>query len=177
MRHTSALFKRRQSGFVVAHLFFAIAMMGIVAAGFAAMSRDNASGKWKVETRKTLMAQASLIRDRIILCGVTYPSGNNGTGNHVAYPATPVSGQAVDLLCPGNPDTNKSIWTGRNGAIYPVLPSGFSAWQYVNDATNMRISVTGDGSPQTRDVLSVLVGNYGAAGSLSGDTLSIIVGY
>lgn len=115
--------------------------------------------------------QAGLIRQRIIACGTDNPSGNNGTTFRVIYPGAATAASVSALICPGNA-TN--IWSQSDGAVVPVPLAGFNAWQYINDASSMRITVTSTVADRTT-ILPSLANSLGTQASYSGNTLTWVL--
>lgn len=168
--------KYRQQGFV-AYVFVVIAMLSIVAIAASKMSLGGGQAQWKFETRKALLDQSNIIRSRVIACGISYPSGDNGSGFHPRFPATPTSGLVVDMVCPGQPAPN-NLWTGVGGMSLRASPGGFSGWKYTNDGANIRISIqanVGISDIGANAILDTIRARIGANASRSGAVLTIIL--
>lgn len=130
-----------QGGFALVYVLAAIFLMGVLSAGMALAFRSNGQASGQQALAAQLVAQANLVRQKISQCAVEFPAGDNGTGFHPSYPATPVSGLVSDLACPGAPVGANNLWTGTDGTFLPRPPTGFTAWTYVNDATSVRIQI------------------------------------
>lgn len=113
----------------------------------------------------TLVAQAGLIRSRILACGIEYPAGNNGTSYRTQYPAGTAATNASALTCPGA--ANANIWTLLDGLNAPNTVSGFGNWQYYNDGTNMRITIVANTQDRI-NMLNTLVRMLGPQASITG---------
>lgn len=167
---------QRQNGFI-AYVFVVIAMLSMVAAAVAAMSRSGGRQQWNFETKNALMDASKIIRSRVIFCGIAFPAGDNGSGFHTRFPATPGTGNVTDLVCPGQPAPN-NLWTGKGGLPLPTQPGGFAPWQYVNDGTSVRISLRATGG--TTDIAAIAVLDslalrIGTNASRTADILTIIL--
>ena len=113
-------------------------------------------------------AQASLIRGRILQCATDYPAGNNGTGFNITYPAAATAVAVSTLTCPGN---SVNLWLQSDGVTMPQAMPGFGAWQYLNNATGINISVTTTSAVGT-NALPALATKLGGQASYSGSTLT-----
>ena len=121
-----------------------------------------------------MIAQSDLISNTLLLCRTIFPSGDNGTGFHAAYPATPGDGLVASIVCPGQ--SPALIWSGDSRSVAPRALPGFTAWTYVNDVTSIRIttSTVTPGIPFFEDLLDAVVTKVGPAqASRSVDTLTI----
>ena len=163
---------RRSAGFAAATALFAIGL--VVLLGFVASTtaRNGARAQQFHDTKDQMVAQRDLIANMLLLCRAVYPDGNNGTGFHPSYPATPGGGLVTSLICP-KPAT--SIWSGDASAMAPRALIGFSSWSYVNDATSIRIylTTTEAGSTFYRNLMDAVIAKIGAQAVRSGDTLTI----
>lgn len=119
-----------------------------------------------------LSSQARLIMQMVYSCTSNYPTGNNGGTTHLPYPATPTGNLVSNLVCPG---TSANLWTGVDGAYLPVIPTDFGAWQYVNDATSVRITTTTTNLTAWANAINQVVSQFGSQASLSGSTLTITI--
>ncbi len=162
-RHTP----RAQRGFVIAYVFVTVALLAALAAVLIHSSRTAPTIARLQALESALRAQAGVQRERIGRCVLEYPSGNNGTGFHPAYPGG--SAVAADsLICPGAPAGNQSLWAGQGGDFMPQAPSGF-VWTYTNDASGVSLHLTGDAQ-----VLARLLSYYATnEAQLSGATLTL----
>ena len=165
-----------QRGFLMAYLMAVLAIASVVMVAWARLGNQATDGKRVAQLRDSVVSQASLIRSKQMSCTTTYPGGNNGLGFRLAFPAAPVSGLVADLLCPGNPNTNKSLWSTADGIYAPQTLNGLSAWSYSHDAASIRIiiSVTGSGNVPTA-ALNNAVLRYGPQASMANGTLTILI--
>ena len=171
---------RRQGGFFVSYILSGLALlMLLVAAASSLFSSGNLAQEVEYR-REALSAQFAQITNTLLLCGIQYPVGNNGSGFHVVYPAVPVSGLARDLTCPGDVSSAATIWlSGHLGQQLPGIPVGIQDWRYTNTAANISISATvaTAGDPTARSILKRAALRAGGDASISVDldTLTIIL--
>lgn len=165
----------KSRGFVGGYLLAAIALAALVAFQLARTSQSNSQGVFNFQNRAVILDQYHLIRARILACGINYPHGDNGTTFRVRYPATG-SGFVSDLTCPGQ-DSSNNLWTGTGGTMLPAVPPAFNPWNYANDATSMRITISARsaGDTQVRGVMDQIVSAVGTNASRSADTLTIVL--
>lgn len=150
---------RSQAGFIAGYAIAGITLISIVGFGMTHMTRSSATKAYIFNTSKKLQAQISTIHGALTTCALMYPSGDNGTAFHKAFPAgtgVPV----LDLNCPGSPHTNKNLWTGRNGQVPPLIPTGMTAWTYTNDATGIFITTTTNGDADIAKAISSVTNKY-----------------
>ena len=121
----------RQSGFSVLTLLLVVCALAAGLAFVLIGSGPNVQGQLAAQRAAQLVAQAQLITHRITKCATDYPSGDNGSGLHKAYPLDANPGAlAVDQLqCPGN---NQNLWSGTDGVYAPAPAPGFGSWTYTN---------------------------------------------
>lgn len=121
----------RQPGYSVLTLLLVVCGLAAGLAFVLIGSGPNVQGQLAAQRAAQLVAQAQLISHRITKCATDYPSGDNGTSLHKAYPADTNPGAlAVDLLtCPGN---SQNLWSGADGVYAPAPATGFGAWTYTN---------------------------------------------
>jgi hypothetical protein len=161
-------------GFAATTALFAIAlfvMLGFVASSTA---RNSARAEMFHATKDQMVAQRDLIANLLLLCRTVYPDGDNGTGFHPSYPATPAGGLVTSLVCPKT--APQSIWFGDANAMKPRPMTGFTPWSYINDATSIRLEITANeaGSTFYRNLLDAVVVKIGNTQAVrSGDTLTI----
>lgn len=167
---------RQQRGFVLGYALFGLLLISLTIGAAARMNRSSDNGQRMAQSRDEIVQQASLIRSKLIACAIQYPGGNNGLGYRAQFPAAPGTGAVADVLCPGNPSVNKTIWTAADGSFVPRQMSGFSTWSFAHDATSMRISITATGSTSyTTAALTNAALKFGAQASLVGSTLTIVI--
>jgi len=121
----------RQPGFSVLTLLLVVCALAAGLAFVLIGSGSSVQGQLAAQRAAQLVAQAQLITHRITKCATDYPSGDNGSGLHKAYPLDANPGAlAVDqLLCPGN---SQNLWSGTDGVYAPAPLPGFSSWSYTN---------------------------------------------
>jgi hypothetical protein len=169
--------KTKQTGLIFTYLLIGISLLSVMTLAYSKISRSSVIGQWNHEARESLLEQVSLIRGRIISCAVTYPSGDPAT--NVRYPSTPPSGLVSDLNCPGNPATNKNIWTGAGGTTLPAPPRRFSNWTYsYTPASGIRINViatqgTSDGN--AIGVMDMVATRIGDSAVRNGKQLTVVL--
>lgn len=123
-------------------LIAAIVLSGVVAAS-QARSGSKAAKAQRIDTAvSSINAQANLVRQTLTQCAIDYPSGDNGTGFNIAYPAATTATALTGLQCPGAPVGFTDFWGGRNGVFEPVAPAGFGSWTYTNNATGVSLSIS-----------------------------------
>lgn len=124
-----------------------------------------------------MVSQRDLIANMLLLCRTIYPNGNNGSGNPnlTQYPATPADGLVASITCPGAP-VAASIWTGDSRGLAPRILPGYTAWTYVNNGTDIRISTSlvTPGSTYHLDLINSVIKKIGNGQAvLIGNTLTI----
>lgn len=163
-------------GFVLGYVLLGLAIASISLAVLARSGRGVAESRRMADLRDEIVSQASLIRAKLIACTVSYPGGDNGLGYRLQLPATPGSGKASDALCPGNPNTNKSIWTPVDGVYAPRALAGFGDWAYTHDATSARITITASsGGNVTSAALNNAALRFGTQASVVGNTMTVVI--
>ena len=151
--------RRSQAGFIFGYLLAGIALISLTSYGLAKINQMSNAKAYLFKTEQTLETQISSIHGVLSTCALMYPSGDNGTGFHKAYPGG--SGVSVlNLDCPGSPYSNQNLWTGRNGERPPLMPKGMSEWAYTNNATGVFITTTTNGSTDLNKVAVSLTGKY-----------------
>lgn len=168
---------QRSGGFVAATVLFAIGLVVLLGAVVATTSRNALKVKQFQETKELMVAQRDLIANMLLLCRTIYPSGNNGSGNAglLQYPATPADGLVSSITCPGAAAAS-SIWSGDARGLAPRPLTGFQAWTYVNNGTNIQIATTlvTPGSTYYLDLINSVIRKIGSSqATLSGNTLTI----
>lgn len=163
-----------EQGIAIAYLLAAIALLGLVAFMMAKMSNSNVQLQSAFQSKQTLITQYQLIRSRILSCGIAYPAGNNGSTVRVRYPATPVSGNVIDMTCPGQPGAN-NLWNGAGSVTLRAPPAAFTGWTYANDSTSMRLAIQPavGGDTFATGILIAVANRIGDIATISGETLTI----
>jgi hypothetical protein len=129
-------------GFVAGYLLAAIALITASMTALSYMRKDSGQKLNQFNVVKAFQSQLSTIHSAITNCATIFPGGNNGTGFHKAYPPGTTPATVLSLNCPGSTYTNKNLWTGRDGAVPPLAPSGMTSWMYTNDATGVFVTST-----------------------------------
>jgi hypothetical protein len=163
-------------GFVaIGLLVLIIALMALI--GIAIAKGSNMFNKATAinNTITQLVAQANLIRQKIVQCATEYPEGDNGTSYHKPYPSG--SGVLVSTLtCPGAPAGGNNLWSGIDGVFLPQTPTGFNSWVYTNDATSVRISIQTTNTAAYSTAMQQAAAKFTSSeASVSGNTLTFIV--
>ena len=136
--------RKREQGYGVLLTIMGVATVASALAVSLTSASDATSMMRNQSQVSTLVAQASLIRSRILQCGIEFPEGDNGTAFRLPYPAEPNPSPAVSLLtCPGS---GESLWNSADAVSMPTEVSGFAAWSYSNDAVGLSISTSAPAS-------------------------------
>lgn len=166
-----------ERGFILSYILVALVILVITVQGLRLITDGmDVQARTTDEAKEELLRQIGQIRATLQLCAVLFPAGNNGTGFHPSYPATPVSGQLRDAECPGVPNGNKNIWTsGQVGHLLPKIPMGFGEWQYINDADSIRITLdpVSAGDVVASTIVTRAQRRIGENASISGDTFVV----
>lgn len=187
---------RAQSGSVIVYILIAVALLAALTFSFTRDSRQNVSSQVAFRLAEELYVQANLIRATIVECAAEYPNGGgdldgdndidaNDNPNN-PYPVNPsfvdnphgaaANDDVRNLSCTGAPTGKANIFQGskNKGRFLPQPPSGFSEWEYDNDANGVRIRITAPASATGIDTLSRIMSkfstcqadlNYGACGA------------
>lgn len=150
---------KKQAGFGIVAMIVTIVGILSVISFFALRGTDTSAVLNNSAITNTIVAQAGVIRARILSCSIEYPTGNNATGFRPQYPAATSAVNVSTLTCPGAGNAN--IWTLLDGVSAPISVNGFNAWQYVNDGTSMRIMITAT-TPEKIGLLPTLVTMLGS---------------
>lgn len=144
---------QRQRGFFVGYILFGIALISIAMTGLAMMTRDAGQRAYLHKVAGEVVKQVQVVRNVVAQCAMLHPTGDNGTGFAPKFPGG--SSVAVSTLeCPGAPYANKNLWTGRDGVHLPLTPTGFTGWNYTNDAAGIKIELTSSGGMVHNQVLA-----------------------
>lgn len=119
------------------------------------------------------VAQASLIRARLLQCSNDYPTGNNGGAYRLSFPRADTATLASALTCPGNA---LNLWNWSDGVAMPSAMTGFGSWYYTNDATSMRLTLTSTVSDRA-SLVPTVVSLLGAQASQSGTSPTITLSW
>ena len=151
--------QRTQAGFIFGYLLSGIALIALTAYGLSKLNSVSNSKAYLHKTQQTLERQISSIHSVLTTCAMMYPSGDNGSGFHNAYPAG-TAATVLGLNCPGSPHSNQNLWTGRNGETPPLMPTGMTVWAYTNNATGIFITTTTNGSTELNKAAVNVTGKY-----------------
>lgn len=152
----------KQSGNILVVIMVAVAIFTALILALTG-GVDTTKSTLLSSTSKVVVAQASLIRARILQCGIEYPTGNNGTAYRISMPAATTAVNVSSLICPGSA---VNIWAQTDGVSMPPSIDGVNVWTYTNDVTSLRISLSGAAG-------SVLVGSFPAVVTMLGSQSSI----
>jgi len=163
-------------GFILGYALTALFLLSLTMALLSRMSSSGNSGRIMASNRDELAQQISLIRSELLACTVSYPGGDNGLGFRAAWPAPPVSTLVADVLCPGNPNTTKSIWDPSAGLHAPRTLQGFTPWSYMHDVSSVRITIsaTSGGAMSTATLNNVAL-RFGSQATVNGATLTVVI--
>ncbi|MFO0753551.1 MAG: hypothetical protein U0411_09540 [Thermodesulfovibrionales bacterium] len=161
-------------GFVHTHLIAAVLLSVALAAVLARSGRVDATFFARSGVASQIVAQANMIRQKVLVCSLLYPGGNNGTGSHISYPGG--SDAAVSTLsCPGS---GQNLWTGVDGQALPKAPDGFNDWKYSNDAASVRISLRAASLAASQGAMQKALGYFNQTlpeASLSGNDFILTI--
>lgn len=160
--------RRAQRGFVLAYALSALFALAMVAGLMARMQSARDAGAQMAESRDQLIAQASLIRSKLLSCAAMYPTSSAAIPFN-AFPADADS-DVKDLLCPGAPAGANGLWLADDALSAPTSPRGFSGWRYTRDASHvirLSISVT-SGVTAHKSALSNAAIRLGSSASIDG---------
>jgi len=117
------------AGIALGPILFLLAILGIIG---VVMSAGGSGGFSSAGITDRIAAdvpsQTNLIRAKINECILLYGSSTDYSTYPQAASATLVSA----LTCPGDPGTNKNMWTGSHPASLPPPTTGFNEWNYIN---------------------------------------------
>lgn len=168
----------------MSYVLVGLAIMSLSIMVVSRMGNKTNDSKRMVEVRDEVTNQVALIRSKLIACSVFYPGGNNGLGYRPQLPITPIAGvlsnvadgYVVDVLCPGNPNANKSIWSSSDGVYMPRKLTGLGDWKYIHDATSARISVAAIGAGAINlSALTNVALRIGSQASVTGSALTVVI--
>jgi type II secretory pathway pseudopilin PulG len=163
----------RQAGFSILTLLMLVGTMAGALAFLVIGVGPNVQGQMDVQKTAQLLAQAQLIVHRIVKCATDYPSGDNSTAFHKAYPSdtNPGALPVTALVCPGS---SQNLWSGVDGVYAPTTPAGFGDWQYTN-ANPAVISITSSQAGTYSTSIAAAAAKIGIAASATADTLTVKV--
>ena len=142
-------------GFVLAYLLFTLALAAIVTVGLSQIRSTDVQAQQVSLSVNRLVRSVEIIRGQVIHCAVAYPAGASVTVPTVGtittqYPVLPDgatgyktgTGDASTMQCPGAPDGQNHLWSGRDTVFYPEPGSGFDPWQYTIVVSGPPLTVT-----------------------------------
>jgi len=162
--------KKRAGGFaLVSYLIGAVSLVILVGTVLSASQYGRGSSDRVWVHANALLNQTEMLRSVLMECASRY--GGSSTG---AFPAFPATGALASITCPAD---GQVLLAGRAGAFVPVPPAGLSAWSYVNDATSVRLELTGNATDPTHQPILDMVASRlgGAAQSTSAPKLTVLV--
>jgi hypothetical protein len=167
----------RQRGFTVAYLIGGVALLSLATAAMVRSSYNSSAVDQEWSTATQMVAQANLLRQKILDCASQ--GGDNGSANHPAYP-TGSGVAAATLTCPYG---GLSLLTGTDGVFLPPAPSGFNAWTYTNNVTNVTLRLQASSSvdaTRNANAMTSAAAKFGANASIvtvttASDTFQLIV--
>lgn len=165
--------KNKQSGYGILMVVLMTIVLGAVLAASLAGASSTTSMMANNNASQMIVAQAALIRSRILQCGTDYPTGNNATAYRTNYPAAATVVNVSALTCPGS---SLNLWAQSDGVTMPTQTSGFGAWQYTNDVTSMRLSITSTTSDRA-GIVPQIIGMLGSQSSQSGASPTITLSW
>lgn len=165
---------RDVKGLAMAYIMSILVLLIALTATITRINKSNAQFYFTKSASTNLVAQANIIRERVLACAIMYPNGDNGTGFHIAYPGG--TGVAVSTLtCPGS---SVNLWTGIDGAMSLPPITGFGVWTYANDATSVRISITTTSSAGYGAAMTQALARFNTSAneaSIAGSTFTVVI--
>lgn len=172
---------------VLTMIFIAVFLIGLTAVVSSRAPATNQIGTFIKAS--DLVSQVQLIRSQIAKCAMNYPSGNNGSANHLAYPyygtaantGVAATGAVSGLYCPGtgsgnNTDaTDANLWSGTDGVFLPAAPGDFGAWQYANDATSVRLTIAATDARWNAAIDQAIAKIGSSSASRATNTLTVVI--
>ena len=170
--------RHAQQGVAFVALLTLIGVMVAVSVAAARLRNAAETGAQVERLRDDLLQQVRLIQAKLVDCMVNFPGGDNGTGHRVAYPAAATTKAVTALTCPGAPAAQQALWGGTDAVMPPVEMVDFQPWQFTNDATSMRLSITARNSyaPTTAAMTNVAL-RLGTSASINGTTLTVVLSH
>lgn len=162
---------RRQYGFsFISLLLLAVALISSLAYILIA-SGPNVPGQLNVQKTSQLVAQTQFISQRIVKCATDYSEFNVDSSPAYTVGSLPVA----NLMCP--PNSTNGLWNGVDGVFLPAPPTGFNAWQYVNDSVsgNIYITISSISPVNYATVISAAASKIGPAADTTTDTLTVFL--
>jgi hypothetical protein len=118
-----------------------------------------------------LAVQAQALGAELVACATLYPEGDNGTPYRRAYPGATSWTVVTTLTCPGKPTGQQALFNTLGSGSAPTAVSGMGTWQYINDATSMRVRIGATDANQT-PALALAATRLGSSASVAGSTLT-----
>ena len=120
------------SGIAIGPILFVIAIMGIMAVAMSSSIGSFSLAGSADRAAADIASQANLIRTKINECNLKYGVDDNGTIEDGGYPHAATATLVSDLVCIGDNDGTKTIWTGQRQTMFPPPSPGFNQWYYIN---------------------------------------------
>lgn len=146
----------------------------LAAVGVAAVNqaRTAARGNYMFNTTASLHTAALTIQGKVRMCPILFPGGNNGTGYSPQYPGATTATSVGTVTCPGR--TGYTLFTGGDGVFLPPTPAGFTGWNYINDASGVRIVLTSDGNSDRNTILQAVANRLSSSvATYASNTLTV----
>lgn len=159
----------KQRGSAIIAMILAIVVVMAMIGAAVVQGVDTAGMVSNNNAIQTVVAQASLIRSKLNACAVEYPSGDNGNGFRPPYPASLVPASVATRMCPG---AAINLWSMGDAVSFPPTPAGTGGWQYVNDATSLRILLTSN-TAEMAALLGPAAARLGPQASTSGTSPNV----
>lgn len=145
--HGLPKYQRGFYGYVIG----ACVLLAAIGAAAINQARTAARGNYLYSTTATVYSAALTIQGKVRMCPIQFPGGNNGTGYSPQYPGATTATAVNAVTCPGR--SGYILFTGGDGVFLPPTPSGFTGWNYLNDASGVRIILTSDGNSDRNTIL------------------------
>jgi len=130
--------RRLQGGIAIfSMLLILLVVLGALSSIVLSASSRAQSGTQQWTAGNQLVAQANLIRSKILDCSAR--AGNNGSTNHPSFPAATTAAAVSSLTCPASATL---VFDGLDGVFLPVPPADFSAWAYTNTSGSVIIAIS-----------------------------------
>ncbi|MFN7835434.1 MAG: hypothetical protein ACK5NY_06575 [Burkholderiaceae bacterium] len=171
---------RRAAGFVTAYVLYGVALLAVLAAGYAFVNREGDSARVTAQVRVDLQAQANMIRTKLVTCSLQRIT-EHAEAVIADYPATPADGLIRSVNCNDAtvtaPGEVGDLWKAGDGLAPPLSPSGFGNWQYLNDGSDVAFMISSlDGSARSLYTLQTVANRFGSTlAKINGSTLKIYV--
>lgn len=164
---------QKRRGFILGVVVWALAVLSAIMVGYSIIPK-HAKSLYATDTTPIVYNAVIATKSKILTCYMLYPSGDNGTGFNIPFPAATTETDISLLTCPGDPSANQNLWTGNNGVFIPKLPNGFTGPVYKNDASGIYIKISCDGTTERLDVMQKVAAKFDPSeASLVGNDLTV----